>query len=169
MKIYILLVIIVVPLTAVLVVSRLLRPRNSVNRQSNQEKKHNKTLRIPLLYRIVMIMLFCCMSLISLYILVFQLENWPYILLGMGGFGIPSLIAFILWSLWKIDYTDDGFIYRNYCGRKKEYKYRDLKLETHPKGLKWYFYKDGKKILCLAYYIDGEEILRKLYKKNKEQ
>ena len=38
MKIYILLVIIVVPLTAVLVVSRLLRPRNSVNRQSNQEK-----------------------------------------------------------------------------------------------------------------------------------
>ena len=118
MKKYILPIIAIVPVIIIYVAMGLYGRRNKVNRQSNPEK-NKTTLRIPLFYRIVMLMLFCFISIISLYILIFQLEDWPYILIGMGFFGMPGLIAFILLSLWKIEIKDDGFIYRNYFGKKR--------------------------------------------------
>ena len=70
-----------------------------------------------------------------------------------------------MWSLWRVDIQDEGFIYRNFWGRKKAYKYEDLEYEMHPRGLKWFFYKDGKKVFCMAYYIEGGDFLEKKYRK----
>lgn len=123
-------------------------------------------LRFPRVYRIVPFSLFCFTVICSVCILLFQFEEWPYILILIGFFGMPGLIMFIMWSLWKVDIKEESFVYRNFFGKKYEYCYGDLKYQMHPKGLKWYFYKNNKKVFCMAYYIKNEDLLEKTYRKH---
>lgn len=160
MKFYIRLIIIMIPLILVLVFLRL-----GYMRTSRKEATVTNILRIPLFYRIIPIAVFVFCFLISMYILIFQFEDWPYILLIMIAFGLPFIIMFLTWSLWKVEMQDDGFVYRNYFGKKAAYKYSELKFEQHPKGLKWFFYKDDKKVLCIAYFIKNGDVLYKRYKR----
>lgn len=78
---------------------------------------------------------------------------------------IPFLLMSILWSLWKVEIRDEDFVFRNWFGKKRTYRYEDLELRYHPKGLKWYFYKGDKKVFIMAYYIDGRSLLERRYKK----
>ncbi len=160
MKFYLKLLITLIPLTLTLVFSRLVYKQDK-----DTEKK--SVLKFPLLYRIVPLLVFCVTIILSVYILLFQFEDWPYIIVLIGVVGLPFMITFIMWSLWRIDIKDDGFMYRNFFGRKIEYQYEDLEYQMHPKGLKWYFYKGDKKVLCMAYYIEGGDILEKQYRKRK--
>lgn len=159
MKFYVKLIILIVPLILVLAFSRLayLKNSNGLNEKG--------VLRVPLLYRIVPIAVFMFCVFISLYILLFQFEDWPYILLMMGAIGLPFLVMFIMCSLWKVEIKDDSFLYRNFFGKKTEYEYNALEYKQHPKGLKWFFYKDGKKVFCMAYYIKNGDALYKRWKK----
>ena len=125
--------------------------------------KDKNILEFPLFYRIVPLVLFGFSAVGSICILLFRFEEWSFIIIIMGFFGLPSLIMFILWSLWRVDIKDNGFIYRNYFGRKKEYKYEDLEYKMHPKGLIRNFRKDGKKVLRMAYYIENGDRLDTLY------
>lgn len=131
--------------------------------------EENNILRMPMLYRIVFISVTCFTVICSVCILLFQFEEWPLTLLFLGFVGLPYLIMFITYSLWRVDVKDDGFIYRNFFGRKTEYKYEDLKYEMHPKGLKWYFYKGDKKVFCMAYYVENGDRLEKMYRKHIEK
>lgn len=72
---------------------------------------------------------------------------------------------FILWLIWRVDIKEDGFKYRNYFGKKNEYKYAELEYQLHTKGLKWFFYKNNKKVLYVAYYVNGGDALVRLYHK----
>ncbi|MDE5563398.1 MAG: hypothetical protein K2J01_07650 [Clostridiales bacterium] len=158
MQFYLKLLIILVLLTLTLVLSCLVYKTDS-----NSEGK--RVLKFPRFFRLVPFLLFCFTVICSICILLFQFEEWPYILLLFGVFGLPSLIMFILWSIWRVDIKEDGFIYRNYFGKKNEYKYAELEYQLHPKGLKWYFYKNNKKVLCVAYYVNGGDTLDRLYHK----
>ena len=123
------------------------------------------TLRIPLFYRAVPIAVCCEMITMGVYFLIFQFEDFlPYIIIA-GIICLPFLIMFITWSLWKVEIQDDGFVYRNFFGREAEYKYTDLEYEDHPKGLKWFFLKNGKKVLCIAFYVANGHVLYKRYRK----
>ena len=97
--------------------------------------------------------------------LITSFEDWPVAVLMSCAFQLPSLLAFYLWTMWKVEILKDGFIYRNYFGKKRRYYFSELELCEHPKGLKWFFKKNGKKIICLAYYVEGENILKKNYRK----
>lgn len=158
MELFLKLITILAPLMLVLVFSMLAYKKN------NNKFSLNKTLRIPYLYRILSIAVFVFCFSISLYILIFQFEDWPYIII-LGFVGVSFLAMYVMCSLWKVKIKDDGFIYINYFGKKVEYKYNELRYEQHPKGLKWFFYKDDKKVLCIAYYIENGDVLYKRYKK----
>ena len=125
----------------------------------------NKILRLPLFYRLVVLSLSIFCVIISIYLLIFQKEEWPYLIILDVFFALPSMIMFISWSLWKVEIIQDGFIYRNYFGVKHKYNFADLEYIIHPKGAKWYFYKNGKKIICIAYYIENGNMLERAYKK----
>ncbi len=130
------------------------------------KKTNEKTvLHFPLLFRIVPILMFGVTAIGCVCILLFQFEEWPLAILIFVGFSLPGLIMFIMWSLWRVDVKEDGFVYRNFLGRKKEYKYEDLEYQMHPKGMKWYFYKDNKKVICIANWIENEDFLEKRYRK----
>lgn len=156
MEFYQRLLISLIPIAVALALSRLVFSKNSSD---------NKTiLQIPQLYRIVAFIAFCVFTIASICILLFQFEEWPFIILIMGFFGLPSLIMAVMWSLWKVEIKPDGFIYRNFFGRKKEYKFIDLEYQMHPRGLKWYFYKGNKKVFCMPYYIEGGDNLEKRHR-----
>lgn len=127
--------------------------------------KNERILRFPLFYR--MVMLICCIfsDCMSIGILIFQFEEWPYAILFFLVFSCPCLVAFILWSLWKVEIRKDGFIYRNYFGISKEYSFSGLEIENHSKGLKWWFKKNNKKIICIAYFIENGNALEKACRK----
>lgn len=159
MQLYLKLLIILVPITLTLVVPCLVY-------KQDKDTNDKRVLRIPRFYRVVPFVLFGFTVIGSACILLFQFDEWPYILILLGFFGLPGLIMFILWSIWRVDIKEDGFIYRNFFGRKIEYKYEDLEYQLHPKGLKWYFYKDNKKVFCMAYYIENGDFLEKMYRKH---
>lgn len=117
------------------------------------------------MYRMVLLADALFFSTLSIIFLIFQFEDWPYSVLFIVVLGIPPLIGFVCWSLWKVEILPEGFIYRNYFGVKHEYKFSDLEFKMHSKGLKWYFYKNGRKILCMPYYVKDENKLERAYKK----
>lgn len=82
---------------------------------------NKKVLHFPKIYRLVFLFLLIFCIIISIYLLVFQTDEWPYLFILDGLFALPSLIIFICWSLWKVEILQDGFIYRNYFGIKCKY------------------------------------------------
>ncbi|MGN0804791.1 MAG: DUF6560 family protein [Candidatus Coproplasma sp.] len=126
---------------------------------------NKQVLRFPKIYRLVFLFLLIFCIIISIYLLVFQTDEWPYLFILDGLFALPSLIIFICWSLWKVEILQDGFIYRNYFGIKRKYNFAELEYKMHSKGSKWYFYKNGKKIICIAYFIENGNKLERAYKK----
>lgn len=126
---------------------------------------NKQVLRFPKIYRLVFLFLQIFCMIISIYGLIFQIDEWPYLIILDGGFGLPSLIIFTCCTLWKVEILQDGFIYRNFFGIRRKYNFADLEYKVHSKGLKWYFYKNGKKIICISYYIENGNKLEKAYKK----
>lgn len=132
------------------------------------ELNESKTvLRIPKNYRTIMLGCFLFWFPIDALCLILSIEDWPCAVLMFCAFQLPCLLAFYLWTMWKVEILKDGFIYRNYFGKKRRYYFSELELWEHPKGLKWFFKQNGKKIICLAYYVEGENILKKNYRRYK--
>lgn len=133
-----------------------------------ENDKARYVLRIPIFYRTVpifVILLYCFIVIITLV----QRESIKYIIGGGLLIGLPGMIMFTCWSLWKVEIRRDEFVYRNYIGVRKIYRYADLEYNIVKTGLKWYFYKNGKKVFCMPYYIEGGNKLEHIYKKYKSK
>lgn len=152
--------VILVPMILVLVFTRL-----AYVKIKDKELKEKSVLRFPLFYRIVPVLWGPWCIIISIYVLLFQSEDWQYIIMIFCVFGLPFSAISIMWSMWKVEMKEDGFTYRNYFGVRREYKYDELEYSDHPKGLKWFFLMNGKKMICIAHYIERGDALRKLYDK----
>lgn len=122
-------------------------------------------LKMPELYRIVPCIGIIFLILLSLYILLAQFEDWSCLIIAWFFFGIPSIIIFICFSVWKVEVRKEEFVYRNFIGKIKIYQYKDLEHRYDGRGLKWYFYKDEKKVFCMPYYIENGNKLERVYKK----
>lgn len=122
-------------------------------------------LKIPAPYRFVFCLAVVVCFLSSALILAVARDDWPCILIIWFFGGIPFLVLLICYSLWKVEAGKDGFRYRNFWGKKREYKFADLEYKMANSCLKWWFLKDGKKVICLAYYIEGENRLLRRYNK----
>lgn len=127
-------------------------------------------LRFPEFYRgvaLVVLLFFVSMSILiimpvvlgkaEVLELMWLVPLWM-IILPIGG-------CYICWSLWKVVAGKDGFRYRNFFGKVREYKFVDLEYKMADSCLKSWFLKDGKKVICLAYYIEGENRLLRRYNK----
>ena len=185
MEFYQRLLIILLPTIIFIVIFRLIQIKtknkkdtvidNNQGTDENQEKtegiqiKNKRILQFPFYYRLVMFLVFLFCVFISIFLLIFQFEGWPCLIILYVFFGFPALIIFTCWSLWRVEILPDGFIYRNYFGKKREYKFIDLEYRMHPKGLKWYFYKNGKKIFCMPFYIENEIKLKRAYNKFRQK
>ena len=124
-----------------------------------------RILRLPRFYRIAsLVIILFPLPLLAVYLLIFQFEDWPYLFI-MGFLELLFIIMFASFSLWQVEVSADGFQYRNWIGKRVEYKYIELEYKAHPRGLKWFFYKDGKKVFCMPYYIENGDILWKLHDK----
>ena len=163
MEYYQILLITLALLILILILSRL------VIKKTGSEIQDKRILRIPMIYRIISLLVFCFSVVASVCILIFRSDDWPYIILWMGFFGLPYSTMFIMWSLWRVEIKGDGFVFRNFFGKKNEYKYSDLEYREHSNGRKWYFYKNNRKVLCIPYYVEGGNILEREYRKNKNK
>ena len=137
-----------------------------ISPSENEKVESKNQLRFPSKYRVTMLVCFLGWFPMEALCLILNIEDWPYAVLMLCAGQFPCLLAYFLWSMWKVEILKDGFIYRNYFGKKKRYYFSELELWEHPKGLKWFFKKNGKKIFCMAYYIEGGNKLHKLYYKN---
>lgn len=135
------------------------------NQKANDTNNKTNILRIPSAYRITMLVCSIVSFGVSMLAFIIKGEAWQLGLMFFLIVALFMLILFICWSLWRVEIYKDCFIYRNYLGKRKEYKYSELEYRAHPKGLKWYFYKDGKKVFCMPYYIENENKLVKAYRK----
>lgn len=127
-------------------------------------------LRIPEFYRgvaLVVLLLFIAISiLIIMPVALGKAEVLELMwLVPLWMMGLPTAGLFICWSLWKVEAGKDGFTYRNFFGKTKSYKFADLEYKMADSCLKWWFLKDGKKVICLAYFIEGENRLSRRYNK----
>ena len=132
-------------------------------------EQSKQILKIPSFLRNTMLVCFLGFSVCEGIALIFDPEEWPALIIGLCFFQVPFISFFICWSLWKVEIYKDRFVYRNYFGIKREYKFCDLEYVMHPKGLKWYFYKDGKKVFCMAYFIENGDKLYRVYRKYKSK
>ena len=135
------------------------------NKSYGSAQKNKRILKYPRLYSVMPLCLLAFSVSISAWIFLFQFEYWQCTLILLGVLGLPSLIVSIAWGLWKVEIKDEGFVYRNFFGRKVEYNYIDLEYRVSSNGLKWYFYKGDKKVVSIAHYIGGGDLLYKTYKK----
>jgi hypothetical protein len=122
-------------------------------------------LKMPELYKIVPCMVIIFAVIMSIYTLLAQFEDWPYLIILWFFFGLPSITMLICFSVWKVEVRKEEFVYRNFLGKIKIYEYKDLEHRYDERGLKWYFYKDGKKVFCMPYYIENGNKLERVYKK----
>lgn len=143
------------------------RKRDTKQDESEFSEK-SYILKIPVQYRIVPLLLIGLYFFIVIIVLV-QKEDISYIIGGGVLIALPGLIMFICWSLWKVEVRRDEFVYRNFIGRTKKYKYAELEYDIANSGLKWYFYKDGKKVFCMPYYIEDGNKLERVYKRYKRK
>lgn len=127
---------------------------------------NQKILKIPLAYRLALVV--CSIACIGVGLLIAFITNGNGWLIGLIFFlavALLTLILFISFSIWKIEIKEDGFIYRNYFGRKRTYNFVDLELKEYPEKLKWFFIKDVKKVVCIESIIKNNEALKDAYYK----
>ncbi|MCH5164447.1 MAG: hypothetical protein J1F36_05465 [Clostridiales bacterium] len=153
-------IIYVLPVIVVAIVLRLVL--NKAARKSAEAQAESNILRLPLLFRIIPFIVAAFLISVYIIIIIQNIEDWPFIII-FAIFFIPALIAAIMWSLWKVEIRDEDFVYRNWFGKIKVYRYEDLELRCHPKGLKWFFYQGDKKVFTMAYFIENGDKLAAAY------
>lgn len=127
---------------------------------------NQKILKIPMSYRIpLLVCSITCIS-VGLFIAFITKGNgWVIGLILFLAVALLTLILFSCFTLWKVEIKEDGLIYRNYFGRKKLYNFADLELREYSGRLKWFFIKDGKKVICIESIIKNNEALKDAYYK----
>ena len=168
MKDVIRIILVFIPMFSVAFILRYFINRNRSKKQQTESDSFSQEgyiLKMPNMYRVVSFLLIVFWLLVTIIILLTQLEDWPYII-AFGIFsGLPGIIMLICSSLWKVEVQKEKFIYRNFIGKTKVYQYMELKFQDDDKGIKWYFYKDGKKVFSMPYYIENGNKLERVYKK----
>ena len=84
-------------------------------------------------------------------------------------FGFLTLFLAIIWNMWKIEVHKEYFIYRGYFGKKSKHYYSEVILDSHRRGFRRYFKKDGKKI-CSFHPMECDcDAIIHAYKKYREK
>lgn len=91
-------------------------------------------LKMPELYRIVPCIGLIFLIIMSIYTLLAQFEDWPYLIIVWFFFGIPCIIMLICFSVWKVEVRKEEFVYRNFLGKIKIYEYKDLEHRYDGRG-----------------------------------
>ena len=128
--------------------------------KTNPKKKN--IVRIPFAFRLVMLLV-TAFGIGCIFLATNEDRKNIFFWLTIAIVILIPFLLFLTWTLWKIEFTDEGFTYRNFIGIKKSYKFKDLELREHPKGMKWYFYKGGKKVVCVDCYKENENELMQAY------
>ena len=163
-------ILVFIPMFSVAFILRYFINKNRIKqRQAETEtddfSQEGYILKMPNMYRVVSSLLIVVWLFVTIIILLTQLEDWPYII-AFGVFsGLPGIIMLICFSLWKVEVQKEKFIYRNFIGKIKVYQYTELEVKYDDKGIKWYFYKDGKKVFSMPYYVENGNKLERVYKK----
>lgn len=138
---------------------------------------NQKILKFPLKYRTLMLV--SSITFIVIGVLLILIAKWQVVLAFLVAesdnywqvglvflvVALLVLILFIIFSLWKVEIKEDGFVYRNCFGRKRSYNFVDLEIREQPRRFEWSFYKEGKKIISLESIIKDNEALKEAYYK----
>lgn len=129
-----------------------------------QKNTQDNVMTFYLSLRIVM---FCCAFVMTaLGVMVsFLGDSQEDLIVAILFFGVAlfGFCGFIAGMLWKVEIQEDGFVYRNYFGIKKTYKFTELEYKENLQKTKQFFYKNGKKIICITYFIENTNALFEKY------
>lgn len=116
----------------------------------------NNIIKQPKIFLIIGIAYLLIFSIISLYFLLieFDIEGFIAIILIC----IPGVIFLLFGLLWKIEICNTEYIYTNFIGIKKRYKYHYLDIKWNKNGYK--IYKDKKVITRVSIYAQNFESLQ---------
>ena len=134
--------------------------KNSDEKNIEEENTENGVeIKNPKAFTIVpmvdMILCFC----IILYILIFDMEQFPMTIIALIIFLMFFVMYFAL-KLWKITVYRDHVVYRNSLGKKQTFYFQDMTWEFNEKMTKAIFYCNGKKAFVLCDYIDDTPLYR---------
>ena len=121
--------------------------------------KVGDVLKFPLSYRLAPLIFAAYFAVVALLVLLFAKGDYIYMIVA-GIVAVAALPIALGWSLWKVEIGEDGFAFRNCFGIKHRYVYRDLELEEHPSGMKWYFVLGQKRVLCVRRFVRGGDRLK---------
>jgi hypothetical protein len=123
------------------------------NKKETYDENNNKVRIVQFyeFYRIVLIIgaiIFNVIIQILIYMFPYDCKGYEIYmcLLFWISLGFPTLFLAIIWNMWKIEVHKEYFIYRGYFGKKSKHYYSEVILDSHRRGPRWYFKKDGKKI-----------------------
>lgn len=136
--------------------------KNKKNDEQNIEEENTENgveIKNPKVFTIVpmvdMILCFC----IILYILIFDMEQFPMTIFALIIF-LMFFVMYIALKLWKITVYRDHVVYRNSLGKKQTFYFQDMTWEFNEKMTKAIFYCNGKKEFVLCDYIDDTPLYR---------
>ena len=133
-----------------------------LNKSKFKSGNDSDVLKYPLAYRLAPLCTVVYFCVVTLLVVLFASSDLIYVIaaaiVALGG-----IVTIVLWSLWKVEIKDTGFVFTNFFGRKRTYGYGDLQLIKDENGMKWFFYKGGEKVLYMPYFIQNREKLVKAY------
>lgn len=152
---------------------RILKKQN--NRKEIKKTEYKIVLRFPKFYRLVPIICGVGWILLSIFGIFAGSDD---ICDSTDLAGVLVVFVFILllhfsmaycWNMWEIRIGKDELQYRNMLGIKKRYRYIELTYAYNKTASKCYFYKNGKKVFSIPYFIDGDRTLFNAYKKSNDR
>ena len=124
-------------------------------------KRDGNILRFPMLYRGLPALGVAVFVLMYLITLIIQPEKWQEGLIVILIISVPCSIVFTVFSLWRVEVGKEEFLYRNFIGIKKQYRYEDIYLD----GLVFRLRANGKKVFKMPDIIPNRGQLTRCYTK----
>lgn len=119
----------------------------------------------PRLYRLLPLIVMTIPVFLSIWISLFQWEDWPYFTFLFLPICLICAGISISFSMWKIEIQKDKFIYRNYFGITKSFSYEDLEYKFN--GKKYAYMINNKTVFIMPDWIEDGNILKRVYTKYK--
>lgn len=129
--------------------------------------KRGAVLLQPRLYRLLPLILMMVPAFLSIWIILFQWEDWPYFTFLFLPICLICAGVSICFSMWKIEIQKDQFVYRNYFGVTRSFSFEDLEYKFN--GKKYAYMIKNKMVFSMPDWIENGNILKRAYTKHRRK
>lgn len=132
------------------------------NKAKFRSDRYDGVLRYPLNYTLSPLLFVLFFAVTTVTVALTDLSEWYYIFLS-GAVALGWTPFMIMWSIWKVEVGEEGFVYRNFVGKKTAYRYANLSVRVNERRTKWGFYVGEQCVFTMPFFVTDGERLKKAY------